>query len=56
MKSATIEYFGIQTVEQAIAAYFAKQGLTEEVRDDLMLMAVQREDDFFQLVCDFIEK
>jgi hypothetical protein len=54
--SATIEYFGKTTVEKAIADYFAKHGLTEDVRDDLMLMAVQKEDDFFQMVSDFIEK
>ena len=54
--SPTIAYFGIQTVEKAIANYFEKHGKTEDVRDDLMLMAVQHEDDFFQMVCDFIEK
>ena len=56
MKTATIAYFGANTVEQAIADYFARHGLTEEVRDDLMLMAVRKEDDFFQMVDDFIMK
>ena len=55
-KSNTIAYFGMDTVERAIAAYFMKHGVTEEVRDRLMIMAVNSEDDFFQMVCDFIEK
>lgn len=54
--SATIEYFGRPTVEAAVADFFAKNGLTEDVRDDLMAMAVNDEDNFFQMVCDFIEK
>jgi hypothetical protein len=54
--SATIEYFGMPTVEQAIANYFAKHGVTEDVRDYLMVLEVEKPDDFFQLVCDFIEK
>lgn len=54
--SATIEYFGRATVESAVADFFAKNGLTEDVRDRLMIMAVNSEDDFFQMVCDFIEK
>ena len=54
--SATIEYFGKETVEQAVANYFAQHGLSEDTRDDLMSMAVNSEDDFFQMVCDFIEK
>jgi hypothetical protein len=54
--SATIEYFGRATVEAAVADFFAKNGLTEDVRDLLMVMAVNSEDDFFQMVCDFIEK
>ena len=56
MKSATIGYFGNTTVEQAVADYFARNGLTREVRDDLMLMAAQKEDDFFQMIDDFIMK
>lgn len=55
-ETATIAYFGTNTVEQAIADYFARHGLTEEVRDDLMLMAVRKEDDFFQMVDDYIMK
>ena len=55
-KSPTVTYFGKDTVERAIADYFAKHGMNEDVRDDLMLMATQHEDDFFQMVCDFIEK
>lgn len=55
-KSPAIGYFGIQTVEQAIANYFAKHGVTEDVRDYLMVLEAEKPDDFFQMVCDFIEK
>lgn len=54
--SPTINYFGMATVEQAIASYFAKNGLSEDVRDRLTTMVSESEDDFFQMVCDFIEK
>jgi len=40
--SATIEYFGMPTVEQAIANYFAKHGVTEDVRDYLMVLEVEK--------------
>ena len=52
----TLSYFGTETVVLAVKDYFDKHGLTEDVRDELMLMAVQRQDDFFQLVSDFVEK
>ena len=55
-KSPVIGYFGIDTVQQAIAAYFAKHGVTEDVRDYLMVLEDEKPDDFFQMVCDFIEK
>ena len=55
MKSNTIEYFGNDVVERAIAYYFAQNGVTEEVRDRLMNMEEDDEDDFFQLVSDFVE-
>jgi hypothetical protein len=48
-------YFGRPTVEKFVAAYFGKHGLTEEVRDDLMLIAVQEEARFLEMVCDFVE-
>jgi len=54
--SATVEYFGKATVEMAVANYFATHGMNEDVREDLMFMAVNSEDDFFQMVCDFVEK
>lgn len=54
--SPTVEYFGKATVEQAVAHYFATYGTSEDVREDLMFMAVNAPDDFFQIVCDFIEK
>ena len=54
--TATVTYLGRQTVERAIAAYFAEHGTTETVRDELMVMAIQKEDDFFQMIDDFIMK
>jgi predicted DNA-binding protein (UPF0278 family) len=56
MDTAVTAYFGKAVVEQAIADYFSRHGCTEDVRDDLMLMAVQKADDFFQMVDDFIMK
>ncbi len=56
MSTPVIEYFGIDTVQQAIAAYFAKHGVTEDIRDYLMTLEGENPDDFFQLVSDFIEK
>jgi len=54
-KSNTISYFGMETVERAIASYFAKHGCTEEVRDKLMMMESEDEEEFFQMVEDFVE-
>ena len=54
--SVTIEYFGRATVEMALANHFAKHGANEKVRDDLAYMAIHDEDNFFQMVCDFVEK
>lgn len=56
MKSHTIAYFGIETVERAIANYFMKHGVTEEVRDRLMAMESEDQEEFFDMVCDFVEK
>lgn len=55
-KSNTIEYFGMETVEKAVASYFAKHGVTEEVRDRLMVMESEDTDEFFQMVSDFVER
>jgi len=56
MSSCTIEYFGMDTVQRAIANYFAKHGITEKVRDELMTLERENGDAFFQIVADFIEK
>lgn len=56
MKSNTIKYFGVETVERAVASYFAKHGVTEEVRDRLMAMESEDEEEFFDMVSDFVEK
>jgi len=56
MSTPVIEYFGIDTVQRAIAEYFSKHGITEDVREYLMDLEDEKPDDFFQLVSDFIEK
>lgn len=56
ISSITVAYFGKQTVERAVANYFVNKGVTENVREELMLMAINNQDDFFQMVCDFVEK
>tara|TARA_R110000822_G_scaffold5031_13_gene21879 strand:+ start:6032 stop:6208 length:177 start_codon:yes stop_codon:yes gene_type:complete len=55
-KSPTIGYFGIETVEMAVASYFAQHGVTEEVRDRLASMEIKDAEEFFQMVSDFVEK
>lgn len=54
--SPTIEYFGMETVERAIADFFSKHGVTEDVRDYLMALEIEDSDAFFQLVEDYVEK
>jgi hypothetical protein len=56
MASHTVQYFGMDTVERAIAAYFMKHGVTEEVRDYLMKLEIEDGDAFFEMVSNFIEK
>lgn len=55
MSNGTIDYFGMETVEKAVANYFAIHGVTEEVRDRLMEMESQDSDEFFELVSQFVE-
>jgi hypothetical protein len=54
MASHTVQYFGMETVERAVAHYFMKHGVTEEVRDELMRMEIEDGDAFFQLVDSFV--
>ncbi len=54
--SPTIQYFGMETVERAIADFFSKHGVTEDVRDYLMALEIEDADAFFQLVEDYVEK
>lgn len=56
MASHTVQYFGMDTVERAIAHYFMKHGITEKVRDDLMTLEAEDGDAFFEMVCNYIEK
>ena len=54
MASHTVQYFGMETVERAVAHYFMKHGVTEKVRDQLIHMEVEDGDAFFQLVDNFV--
>lgn len=56
MSNSTVEYFGLETVEKAIAYYFAVHGVTEEVKNDLMAMESEDGDAFFEIVNDYVEK
>ena len=55
MSNGTVNYFGLETVEKAVANYFAIHGVTEEVRDRLIEMESQDSDEFFELVSQFVE-
>jgi len=54
--SPTIEYFGMETVEKAIADFFSKHGVTEDVRDYLMALEIEDADGFFQMVENYVER
>lgn len=56
MSSNAIEYFGMDTVERAVADYFVTHGVTEEVRDHLAWMEVEDSEAFFDMVSDFVDK
>lgn len=55
MSSSVVEYFGSAIVEMAVANYFARNGVTEEVRDRLMVMEAEDGEEFFEMVSKFIE-
>ena len=54
MASHTVQYFGTETVEEAVFQYFMKHGVTEKVRDELIKMEVEDGDAFFELVDNFV--
>ncbi len=54
MASHTVQYFGMETVERAVAHYFMKHGVTEKVRDELIQMEIEDGDAFFQLVDSYV--
>lgn len=56
MASHTVQYFGMDTVERAIAYHFMTHGITEEVRDELMRMEIEDGDAFFEMVSNYVEK
>lgn len=55
VSSYAVEYFGAEIVERAVANYFARYGVTEEVRDRLMIMEGQDGEEFFEMVSQFVE-
>lgn len=55
MGQSTVDYFGISVVEKAVANYFAKHGVTEEVRDKLLRMEREDGERFFSMVSEFVE-
>lgn len=56
MSSQVIKYFGEDTVGRAIASYFQKHGVTEDVRDYLMVLEEEKPDQFLELVCEYVER
>ncbi len=50
-----IDYLGKEAVTAAVADYFTKNGLSEDVRDELMLIAINEPDRFFEMVSQFLE-
>ncbi len=50
-----LDYFGDDTIERAVAYYFARHGVSEEVRDFLLYLEGENPDQFLELVCDFVE-
>lgn len=54
MKSPIVEYFGLNTVELAIADYFSVYGLNENVRDNLTLLSINKPEAFFDIVDDYV--
>ena len=49
-----ISYFGIGTVERAIADHFNVYGLTEQARDELVVISTTKQDDFFEMVSNYV--
>ena len=46
----------METVERAIADFFSKHGVTEDVRDYLMALEIEDADGFFQMVENYVER
>jgi hypothetical protein len=55
MSHYVVEYFGLATVERAVANYFAKNGVNVQVRDTLAEMEATDSEGFFEMVSDFVE-
>ncbi len=53
-QSPTLAYFGRGLVDRAVADYFARHGLTEEVKAALTLIASSDEDGFFEIVDQYV--
>lgn len=50
----TIAYFGQKTVEAAIKDYLEARGATPVARDELITISRYMEDEFFEIVSDFV--
>lgn len=56
MSNPIIKYFGEDTVGRAIASFFKEHGVTEQVRDYLMVLEQEEPDRFLELICDYVEQ
>lgn len=55
-ESAIVQYFGKDTVERFVKAFFERYGKSEETRNTLMMIAVQDQEKFLDLICDYLDK
>jgi hypothetical protein len=53
---AIINYFGRQTVEQALTAYLKKHGISWKTERALQEMQRDRPDEFLEMICNFVER
>ena len=54
MECPSCQYFGEETVARAVEDYFYKHGINENIRDSLLLMSINKPEDFFDIVSDYV--
>ena len=54
MECPSCLYFGEETVALAVEDYFITFGIDESIRDSLLLMSINKPEDFFDMVSDYI--